>query len=75
MNRNKLNEFGERNEMGGSDAQQTYMVRHYRHHRFVRIARIAILILFLAVWEVAADTGLIDSFFFSSSALVTASIL
>lgn len=66
MNRNKLNEFGERNEMGGSDAQQTYMVRHYRHHRFVRIARIAILILFLAVWEVAADTGLIDSFFFSS---------
>lgn len=66
MNRNKLNEFGERNKMGGSDAQQTYMVRHYRHHRFVRIARIAILILFLAVWEVAADTGLIDSFFFSS---------
>ena len=66
MNRNKLNEFGERNEMSGSDAQQTYMVRHYRHHRFVRIARIAILILFLAVWEVAADTGLIDSFFFSS---------
>lgn len=66
MNRNKLNEFGECNEMGGSDAQQTYMVRHYRHHRFVRIARIAILILFLAVWEVAADTGLIDSFFFSS---------
>ena len=51
MNRNKLNEFGERNEMGGSDAQQTYMVRHYRHHRFVRIARIAILILFLAVWD------------------------
>ena len=32
----------------------------------VRIARAAILILFLLLWEVSADTGLIDSFIFSS---------
>ena len=63
------------NETNGSAAQRSYMARHWRHHRSVRIARIVILILFLAVWEAAADAGLIDSFFFSSPVRVVTCFL
>ncbi|WP_442911411.1 ABC transporter permease [Lachnoclostridium sp. An169] len=37
-----------------------------RRRYFILTARILILILFLVLWEVCSDTGIIDSFIFSS---------
>ena len=65
----------EKRQSALSKAQQDYMARHFRHHKFVRIARILILFLFLAVWELAADAGWIDSFFFSSPVRVVTCFL
>lgn len=53
-----------------SEAQQEYVKDHNRHHRFIRYARLILLLLFLTVWEICADTGVIDSFFFSSPSRV-----
>ena len=46
---------------------QALFLRSLKRRRItVRIARAAILILFLLLWEVSADAGLIDSFIFCS---------
>ena len=42
------------------------MSRLRRHRMIVRTARVLILVLFLVLWEVCANTGIIDSFIFSS---------
>ena len=49
-----------------SSGQQKYLNNLKKHRRFVRISRIAILFIFLFLWEFTADTGIIDSFIFSS---------
>ena len=46
--------------------QQKYLSAHRRHRRIVRISRILILLSFLFIWEFTANTGIIDSFIFSS---------
>lgn len=51
-------------------AQRAYVKEHHRHHRFIRYARLFILAAFLTVWELCADFGVIDSFFFSSPSRV-----
>ena len=53
-----------------SKGQQLYLRRLRRHHRIVIISRVLILILFLLLWEITANTGLIDSFIFSSPSRV-----
>lgn len=53
-----------------SKGQQLYLRRLRRHHRIVIVSRILILIFFLLLWEIAANTGLIDSFIFSSPSRV-----
>lgn len=53
-----------------SHGQKLYLKRLRRHHRIVILSRILILIVFLILWEVAADTGVIDSFIFSSPSRV-----
>lgn len=58
-----------------SPAQQEYVLSHLRHHRFVRHARFFLLLFFLAAWELCADFGLIDSFFFSSPSRVAVCFL
>ncbi len=50
--------------------QEQYVKKHKRYHRFIRLARICITLLFLIIWETAANTGAIDSFFFSSPSRV-----
>ncbi len=50
--------------------QEQFMAAHRRHHRMVGFTRVLILLLFLGVWELAADTGMIDAFFFSSPSRV-----
>ena len=49
-----------------SDNQQNYLLSHRKHRRFVRTFRILILFTFLFIWEFTANTGIIDSFIFSS---------
>ena len=55
-----------------SDGQAHYLSRLRRHRWIVCIARIMILILFLCLWEVCANTGVIDSFIFSSPSRIAA---
>ena len=49
-----------------SHGQELFLSRLRRHRLIVRFARVLILALFLILWEVCADTGIIDSFIFSS---------
>ena len=49
-----------------SPEQIRYLNQIKRHVYIVRTARIFILFGFLILWELAADTGIIDSFIFSS---------
>lgn len=49
-----------------SAGQQNYLLRIRKHQRIVRISRVLILLSFLFIWEFSANTGIIDSFIFSS---------
>jgi len=49
-----------------SIAQKQYLLSQKKHKRTVRVGRCSICILFLFLWELTADLGIIDSFIFSS---------
>lgn len=49
-----------------SAGQQNYLRQHRKHKRIVCISRVLILLSFLFIWEFTANTGIIDSFIFSS---------
>mgnify|MGYP006895730407 CR=1 FL=1 len=49
-----------------SKNQLHYLNMHRRHKRIIVVSRISILLTFLFLWEFSANTGLIDSFIFSS---------
>ena len=53
-----------------SVAQQEYVAREIRRHRQVTICRVMLLVLLLALWELAADMHWIDSFIFSSPTMI-----
>lgn len=53
-----------------SEAQLKFEQTEKKHQKLVKICRLLVLLLFLGVWEAAADLGLIDSFFFSSPSRV-----
>lgn len=55
-----------------SVTQQSFLDSQKRHKRTVGAVRVLILAVFLAVWEAAAKTGLIDDFIFSSPSRVAA---
>lgn len=46
--------------------QENYLKMHRRHHHLVTFWRLIIFSGFLLLWELSADLGWIDSFFFSS---------
>ncbi len=46
--------------------QEKYIQSHKRHHFQVGFYRIVIFVIFLLLWEVAANCNWIDAFFFSS---------
>ncbi len=50
--------------------QQEFLKREKRHKRNVTIWRGMLLVLFLAGWEICAQTGVIDDFIFSSPSRV-----
>lgn len=49
-----------------SPAQRDFLKKQQRQKLFIRLCRIFILLFFLIFWELAAETGKIDSFIFSS---------
>mgnify|MGYP000969341303 FL=1 len=49
-----------------SAAQLAYLQQKKTHRYVVIFSRIAILVIFLLVWEITSQTGIIDSFIFSS---------
>lgn len=50
--------------------QEEFVREHRRHHRTVASWRTVIFFFFLALWEISARAGWIDSFFFASPSLV-----
>lgn len=52
--------------MHESAAQKRFLRRRLQNRRLVRTMRILILVVFLALWELSARMGWIDSFIFSS---------
>ncbi len=55
--------------------QEQFIRKHKRYHRMIFIARFCIITVFLLIWETAANTGLIDPFFFSSPSRVCKSFV
>lgn len=53
-----------------SEFQQEFVERERLHKRKVAICRVMLLVLFLAVWELCAQLGIIDDFIFSSPSRV-----
>ncbi len=51
-------------------AQELFLQRHSRHKRYISLSRFFLFFLFLIIWEICSDFGVIDSFFFSSPSLV-----
>lgn len=47
-------------------AQESFLLAHKKHHASIRLSRYFLLFAFLLLWELCADLGWIDSFFFSS---------
>lgn len=50
--------------------QEQFIKGHEKHHRQIISYRFLLLFAFLILWEISANTGLIDSFFFSSPSRV-----
>lgn len=50
--------------------QEEFMRAHRRHHHQVSSWRLFIFLFFLGIWEISADLGWIDAFFFSSPSRV-----
>lgn len=46
--------------------QEIFVQRHKLHHKMIAGERVLLCILFLGIWELSADCGWIDAFFFSS---------
>ncbi len=44
--------------------QEAFVRAHKHYHNKISLCRTLIFILFLALWETAADLGWIDTFFF-----------
>lgn len=49
-----------------SKNQLSFLHEHQKQKRRIVVSKFCILFLFLGVWEMSADFGIIDSFFFSS---------
>ncbi len=55
--------------------QEQYIRKHKRRHQMISLARLCIIAVFLLIWEVTANAGLIDPFFFSSPSRVCKSFV
>ena len=62
-------------ELRPSLAQQEFIAKEIRHRRQVNVVRFMLLVLLLALWELAADFGWINSFIFSSPSMIAKCLL
>ena len=56
-------------------AQEAYVKKHYRKKRWIMISRIFILIVFIGLWELSVQIGLLDAFIFSSPVRMAKSLI
>lgn len=56
--------------MNNENRQDAFILSHRKKHHLITCWRIVIFVSFLAFWEVSANLGWIDSFFFSSPSRV-----
>ncbi len=56
-------------------AQEKFVIDHRKHHHQIASCRILLLAIFLVVWEISADLGWIDVFFFSSPSRIASLFL
>lgn len=47
-------------------AQQNFLSAQKKHKRTITVSRLCVFIFFLGLWQISSQTGLIDSFIFSS---------
>lgn len=64
-----------KNKSVQSMTQTEFIRRHKRSRRLVTLYRILIFIFIFAFWEIAAKTGLIDAFIFSSPSRIAAAFV
>ncbi len=57
-----------------SIAQKNFLAKRSRHRRIVMFLRFALILLFLFLWEAAADLNWIDAFIFSSPSRVAKTV-
>lgn len=55
--------------------QEQYIKKHKRYHRMIALTRLCVIAAFLLIWEISANAGLIDPFFFSSPSRVCKSFV
>ena len=55
--------------------QEQFLLNHKKHKIKVLALRFIVLFLFLTIWEISSQTGLIDSFFFASPSIVLKSAI
>ena len=58
-----------------SPAQTAYLQKQQKHRRMISASRITLLVVFLCLWEIAADSGRIDAFIFSCPSSLTSTCL
>ena len=58
-----------------SPAQTAYLQKQQKHRRMISASRITLLVVFLCLWEIAADSGRIDAFIFSCPSRLTRTCL
>lgn len=58
-----------------SKARQNYLKRLKKDKILVLFWQIAIFVIFLGIWQLFADTGVVDPFFFSSPSRIVSTIL
>lgn len=58
-----------------SPAQTAYLQKQQKHRRMISASRITLLVVFLCLWEIAADSGRIDAFIFSCPSRLTSTCL
>lgn len=63
------------NSIGVSSAQQEFIRKYIIRRRWVRFFQILILVSFVAIWEITARLGILNSFIFSSPSRIGRTIL
>lgn len=58
-----------------SEQHKQYLISLRKYHQKIKFFRILVFVVFLAIWEIAANLNWIDAFFFSSPSRIAGCIL